>query len=100
MLLVAPAVMMTACAHSPASKPLPRDPDPVVETRTVIERVCPVELAEAPAPLPKRPAGGVLEGDQRTLAWVGAMARAAAELWQQLFDARAACPAPTPAQAK
>lgn len=99
MLLVAPAAMMTACAHSPGSKPLPADPDPVVETRTVIERVCPAELAEAPAPLPARPAGGVLEGDQRTLAWVGEIARAAADLWQRLFDAGAACPAASAAPA-
>lgn len=92
--------MMTACAHSPASKPLPRDPDPVVETRTLIERVCPAELSAEIGQLPKRPAGGVLEGDTATLAWVGAIARAAANLWQQLFDARAACPASTAAQAK
>lgn len=100
MLLVAPAVMMTACAHSPASKPLPRDPDPVVETRTLIERACPAELSAEIGQLPKRPAGGVLEGDTATLAWVGAIARAAADLWRQLFDARAACPVPAPAQAK
>lgn len=87
--------MMTACAVSRASKPLAVDRDPVVTTRVQTERVCPAELADAPAPLPARPAGGVLEGDSATLAWVGAIARAAADLWQRLFDARADCPPAT-----
>ncbi len=87
--------MISACATSRASKPLAADRDPVVEARVKIERVCPAELAEAPAALPARPAGGALEGDPATLAWVGAIARAAADLWQWLTDARAACP-PSP----
>lgn len=83
--------MMPACTTSQASKPLPRDPDPVVETRVQVERVCPADLAEKPAALPARPAGGVLEGDRATLAWVGAIARAAADLWGRITGARAEC---------
>lgn len=92
--MIAFAVMMPACAHSPRSRPLPRDADPVVETRVQVERICPADLAEAPADLPARPAGGVLEGDRATLAWVGAIARAASDLWGRLTGARAECAAP------
>lgn len=97
MLLVAPAVMMTACATSPASKPLGLDRDPVIEARVRVERVCPAELADAPAPLPARPGGGYLEGDKATLEWVGAIARGASVLESLLADARRACPASAPA---
>lgn len=94
--------MMTACANSPGSKRLPLASDPVVETRVEVRRECPAELSADFGQLPRRPAGGVLEGDSATLAWVGAIARAAADLWQWLTDARAACPRPsaTPAPVK
>lgn len=88
---------MTACAHSPGSKPLPRPADPVIERQVVTVRVCPPELSGAIGQLPPRPkmngVGGVLEGDRATLVWVGAIARAAADLWQRLTDAQAACTA-------
>ena len=84
--------MTPACVTSPGSKPLPADRDPVVETRVQVERVCSAELSEDIGKLPSRPAGGVLEGDAATLNWVGAITRAAADLWQRLVDARAACP--------
>lgn len=92
LVLIACVVMTPACVSSPGSKPLPTDRDPVVETRVQVERVCPAELSEDIGQLPARPPGGVLEGDAATLGWVGAIARAAADLWQRLVDARAGCP--------
>ncbi len=67
--------MISACATSRATKPLPRDPDPIVETRTQTVRVCPPELLAALPARPARPAGGSLTGDKPTLDWVGALSR-------------------------
>lgn len=92
--------MMTACATSPASKPLPLDRDPVIERQVRVVRECPAELYQAPTMLPPRPTGGFLEGDAATLEWVGAIARAAGDLFRQWLDARAACPAAVPDAAK
>lgn len=89
--MVASAATIAACATSPVTKPLPRDADPVVETRTVERRVCPAELLTPPPAKPARPAGGFLEGDAATLDWVGWLARWGEGLAARLADAAQAC---------
>jgi hypothetical protein len=91
--MVASIAMTSACATSSGTKPLPRDPDPIVETRTVVQRVCPAELL-APVPAkPKRPAGdgASLTGDAATLGWIGAIVRWADEIASLLADAKLSC---------
>ena len=90
--MVASLATISACATSPATKPLPRDSDPIVETKTVERRVCPPELATPTPAKPVRPAGGSLTGDPATLSWVGQLARWGEALWLRLTDARAQCP--------
>ena len=91
LLMVAFAATTAACATLPVNKPLPRDVDPVVETRTVVRRECPPELLAALPEKPERPAGGVLEGDPATLGWIGQLARWGDKLRLLLTDAAAQC---------
>lgn len=89
--MVAFAATIAACATLPVNKPLPRDIDPVVETRTVVRRECPPELLGAVPAKPKRPPGGALDGDEATLGWVGQLARWGESLRLLLVDAARQC---------
>ena len=91
LLMVAFAATIAACATSPVTKPLPRDADPIVETRTVERRVCPAELLTPVPAKPARTAGGFLEGDAASLDWVGRLARWGEALAARLTDAAKAC---------
>ena len=82
--------MISACATSQATKPLPRDPDPIVETRTITRTVCPAELRQAPLAKPARP-NGWLEGNAAMLAWVGELARWGDALFDRQADAAKQC---------
>lgn len=90
--MVAFAATIGACATSRETKPLPRAPDPIVETRTVIERVCPPELLGAIATKPVQPKGAVIEAEPETLGWIGALARWGEGLRARLIDAARTCP--------
>jgi hypothetical protein len=70
---------------------LPRDPDPIVETRTVVQRACPPELLAAPPQRPARPAGGAITGDPATLAWIGQLSRWGDTLAALFADAAGQC---------
>lgn len=70
---------------------MPGAPDPVVETRTVVERVCPAELlGEIPAK-PAPPAGAVVDGNVAGLDWIGMLGRWGDKLRLLLTDAAAQC---------
>lgn len=83
--------MLSACGGSLATPPRPAA-DPIVETRTVIRRVCPAELV---APLPPRvatPADAAIEATREVLAWIGARFAREDAIEARLRDAAGQCP--------
>ncbi|PKP93175.1 MAG: hypothetical protein CVT77_06490 [Alphaproteobacteria bacterium HGW-Alphaproteobacteria-16] len=82
--------MLSACLASPETRPA-RAADPIVETRTVREKVCPDEVA---APLPPRiatPAGAAIAASEEVLRWIGQRFAREEVLEKRLADARAGC---------
>lgn len=82
--------MLTACAAS-RSEPPARAADPVIETRTVVDRTCPVELKLDPASRPEPAAGARIEGNDSGMAWLREIAAWGALGWARLADARKDC---------
>lgn len=65
--------------------------DPIVETRTITQRVCPPELLGPVPAKPARPAGAALTGDAASLGWLGRLARWGDALALLLTDAAQGC---------
>lgn len=66
--------------------------DPIVETRTVIERVCPAELLAGAVPAKPEPAkGAVLDGNAAGLDFLRALGRWGDDLRLLFADAAAQC---------
>jgi hypothetical protein len=92
MLAVLSAAMLSACAASQVTDRPVRTADPVIQTRTVTERVCPAELR---APRPARPvpaADAELQGNASGMAWLNALLAYMGLVEDRLSDAAKDCP--------
>lgn len=84
--------MLAACSASP-SKPGPASaPDPVIEQRVEIQRVCPAELRLAVVPRPTLAAEAQLAGNEAGMAWLRAMLARLGLIEARLADAAKECP--------
>lgn len=82
---------LSACTGLPATRPAIA-PDPLVETKTVIKRVCPAEVTAA-TPAPVAPyAGPAIDVPPEFLTWNSAHFRRESLLSGRLDDARGQCP--------
>ena len=84
--------MLTACAASPSEPANLLPPDPVIETRTVIERVCPAELRLALPARPVLPASARLDGNEAGLGWLAEMLARTGLIEDRIADAAKECP--------
>lgn len=84
--------MLTACAGS-ADNRAASAPDPVIETRTEVVRVCPPEVTAARPGRPKPGKDAVLTGSPTGLAWLNDVLAWAGLLEDRLVDAAGQCPA-------
>lgn len=89
--MVALLAMISACASSPAVKPVPRAADPIVSTRTVTRTECPAELRAAPPVKPQPPIGAAIEGNAAGLDFVAALGRWGDALAALFVDAARQC---------
>ena len=90
MLLAAFAATLNACAASTAERPQER-PDPVIETRTEVVRICPPELLAALPPRPEPADGAELTGNQLGMDWLTATMARLGLVEDRLRDAAAQC---------
>lgn len=84
--------MLTACAASRSEPANLLPADPVVETRTVVEKVCPPELSQARPTRPALPVDARLDGNQSGLDWLSATLALLGLLEDRLDDAAKECP--------
>lgn len=84
--------MLTACAASRGEPANLLPPDPVIETRTVVERVCPAELRQARPARPVLAADARLDGNRSGLDWLSATLALLGLLEDRLDDAAKECP--------
>jgi hypothetical protein len=89
--MVLSSVMLTACATSGDSS-RPVEPDPVIETKTTIIKLCPEELRLAIPEGPTRPAASVIKTSDAMLKYLAARFAREDLLESRLRDAAGACP--------
>lgn len=83
--------MLHACATSQTDRPA-LAPDPLIETRTVVETVCPPEVTAALPARPPVPADAVIEGNDAGLGWLSALLIHLGLVEGRIHDAKDQCP--------
>lgn len=89
-LMVALAATTTACGHSPTPRPVIAA-DPIVETRTVRQIICPAEVTATIPAEEIMPANAVIEASREVLRWIGRRFAREELLAKRLDDAREQC---------
>ena len=89
-LMVALAATTTACGHSPTPR-LAIAADPVIETRTVRQIVCPAEITAALPPVEAMPANSAIEASREVLRWIGRRFAREELLERRIIDAKSQC---------
>lgn len=90
MLLAACAAMLSACAASTTER-VRAAPDPVIQTRTEVVRVCPAELTAALPPRPLPADDAVLTGNAGGMDYLAALLAHLGLVEDRLKDAGSAC---------
>lgn len=83
--------MLPACASSRSEPPAAAAADPVIETRTVVEKVCPEELRLAAPERPDPAPDARIEGNDSGMAWLRDMMGWAGLIEARLADAKKDC---------
>lgn len=83
--------MLHACATSRTERPT-AEPDPLIDTRTVIKTICPPEVTAALPARPVVPAQAELQGNKDGMAWLSALLVHLGLVEARLADAREQCP--------
>lgn len=85
--------MLTACGHDGAQKPSLRltDPDPVVQTKTVREVICPADLYRELPPEPQPAAGAVVRTNDQGSDYLQAKIGRGDAAVQVIEDTKRAC---------
>ncbi|QPT08602.1 hypothetical protein [Sphingomonas paucimobilis] len=76
--------------HSPTPRPAIAA-DPVIETRTVRQLVCPAEITAPLPPSEPMPEGAVMEAARDVLRWIGRRFAREEMLARRITDAKAEC---------
>ncbi|WP_110297002.1 hypothetical protein [Blastomonas natatoria] len=83
--------MLHACATSPTDRPS-IEPDPLIETRTIVRTVCPPEITAALPMKPQPSADAVINGNEPGMAWLSDTLIYLGLVEGRIHDAKDQCP--------
>jgi hypothetical protein len=90
MLAALSAATLHACATSQTKAPV-IEPDPLIETRTIVRTVCPPEVTAALPARPVPPADAVIQGNDTGMGWLSALLIHLGFVESRINDAKELC---------
>lgn len=85
------AATLHACATLPTERPA-IEPDPLIETRTIVRTVCPPEVTAALPSRPQPSLDSIVDGNKSGMDWLSAILVHLGLVEARIADAREQCP--------